>query len=158
MLCNRKWFEGERARGRWRVLARGWPGPGHRDRAVCSPGGISELTNHDHAGKVEPEVAQTIWIYLYFGNKSTFLTFANSFFSICNVQIFGETLTEAKTLFHTREVYFMKHYLPIDICVCWIVDKYVCFESRDKNSYETSNKVWRTRIFTSWYLQNAKTF
>ena len=30
------------------------------------------------------------------------------------MQIFGETLTEAKTLFHTREVYFIKHYLPID--------------------------------------------
>ena len=43
-------FEGERARGR--VLARDRPGPGHRDRAVCSPGGTSELGNHDHAGKV----------------------------------------------------------------------------------------------------------
>ena len=49
-------FEGERARGRVEEgissAARDRPGPGQRDRAVSSQGGASDLSNHDHAGKV----------------------------------------------------------------------------------------------------------
>ena len=106
-------FEGERARGR--VLA-AQDRPGQRDRAVSSPGGTSELSNHDHAGKVEAEIRDNLNI---FGDKITFPTvLIHSFPSVtCRVstvstlyiqceirggsQIFGETLPEAKTLFHT---------------------------------------------------------
>ena len=154
-------FEGERARGR--VLA-AQDRPGQRDRAVSSPGGTSELRTMITPVRWRPR-SETIWIYSgiklhfqqllihSFPSVTCRVSTVSTLYIQCEIrggsQIFGETLPEAKTLFHTWEVHFNTSIIPYTL-IDMLIHMFR-FESRVKNSYVTwilvLAKSVQTKIF-----------